>query len=506
MIDINPFDLTTRCMKPPTYIKSSVASISFTLATIAFSIHSLHAAITLGTDDIFSSSSAPPISAPPDGNLIISGDVSVYKGLDIGTTQNGSSPPISAIQIDWTETPKTASFDLSKINSNFIWRDNLSGTARAKMKLDANNVLSLYNTTGTTATITLNPSSGIITSSGSPVLTQASAASGGFLNSNQVSVHMSGGTVYGQAGENTTALSGGTVFQGENVTALSGAAANANSATAMSGAEASGEFSTAMSSAVTYGFRSTAMSYATAYGESSTAMSYATANGESSTAMSNATAIGDYSTAMSYGTTYGYGSTAMSGGIGGGNASTAMSSGNANGDNSTAMSGGSSNGYNSTAMSSGTSNGDNSTAMSNGITLGPYSTAMGYGVSSGEFSLASGYFSQALAFTSSAFGSFSYSWGSPDIWVETDPILIVGNGNPEEDGMEVSNAITTLKNGQTTLTNKAWKANPTSPLADPPATTTDSGGEALVVEGHTRLKGKVIIEQAQGDISMGFYN
>ncbi|MEN9974225.1 MAG: hypothetical protein RLZZ282_231, partial [Verrucomicrobiota bacterium] len=26
-----------------------------------------------------------------------------------------------------------------------------------------------------------------------------------------------------------------------------------------------------------------------------------------------------------------------------------------------------------------------------------------------------------------------------------------------------------------------------------------------VVEGHTRLRGKVIIEQAQGDISMGIY-
>jgi hypothetical protein len=29
--------------------------------------------------------------------------------------------------------------------------------------------------------------------------------------------------------------------------------------------------------------------------------------------------------------------------------------------------------------------------------------------------------------------------------------------------------------------------------------------EALVVEGHARLKGKVIIEQPQGDISMGIY-
>jgi hypothetical protein len=74
----------------------------------------------------------------------------------------------------------------------------------------------------------------------------------------------------------------------------------------------------------------------------------------------------------------------------------------------------------------------------------------------------------------------------------------------EPDASTRSNAITTLKNGQTTLTNKHWKAHASTPLADPAAGIA-SGGEALVVEGHTRLKGKVIIEQAQGDISMGIY-
>jgi hypothetical protein len=88
----------------------------------------------------------------------------------------------------------------------------------------------------------------------------------------------------------------------------------------------------------------------------------------------------------------------------------------------------------------------------------------------------------------------------------------LGNGAPDEyDAMSMSgyfsNAITTLKNGQTTLTNKAWlnRDSGTSATADPSSATTDSGGEALVVEGHTRLKGKVIIEQPQGDISMGIY-
>ena len=89
-------------------------------------------------------------------------------------------------------------------------------------------------------------------------------------------------------------------------------------------------------------------------------------------------------------------------------------------------------------------------------------------------------------------------------WIEESALLEVGNGNPDATKFDTSNAITTLKNGQTTLTNKAWKANITAPLADP-IPTTDSGGNALVVEGHTVLKGKVVIEQAQGDISMGIY-
>lgn len=61
--------------------------------------------------------------------------------------------------------------------------------------------------------------------------------------------------------------------------------------------------------------------------------------------------------------------------------------------------------------------------------------------------------------------------------------------------------------GQVTLTNTPWKnrAVSISPLADPSPTTTDNEGNALVVEGHTVLKGKVVIEQAQGDISMGIY-
>jgi hypothetical protein len=74
-----------------------------------------------------------------------------------------------------------------------------------------------------------------------------------------------------------------------------------------------------------------------------------------------------------------------------------------------------------------------------------------------------------------------------------------------------SDAMTVLWGGQTTLTNKEWKAatvadpnTPATALADP-ASTTDSGGNALVVDGHTVLNGKVTIAVPQGDISMGIY-
>ena len=143
--------------------------------------------------------------------------------------------------------------------------------------------------------------------------------------------------------------------------------------------------------------------------------------------------------------------------------------------------------------------------------VGNYSYAMGWNTNSlGIHSLAMGYATLSNSYAT-ALGSRNLSTNNAllstgdDPWLEDSTLFELGNGNPSwDDPIGASNAITTLKNGQTTLTNKEWKANAGAPLADP-ASGTDSGGEALVVEGHTRLKGKVIIEQAQGDISMGIY-
>ncbi|QJE99069.1 hypothetical protein [Luteolibacter luteus] len=147
------------------------------------------------------------------------------------------------------------------------------------------------------------------------------------------------------------------------------------------------------------------------------------------------------------------------------------------------------------------------------VSLGAYnwsagfsSTTLGMGnFASGDFSLAAGSGTNAASYLSSVFGQYNLAGGSASAWVEEDPLFEIGNGVSG-----ASNAVGVLKNGRTTLTNKAWKAavtaTPTAAtaLADP-APTTDSGGKALVVEGHTELQGKVIIVRPQGDISPGIY-
>ena len=209
--------------------------------------------------------------------------------------------------------------------------------------------------------------------------------------------------------------------------------------------------------------------------------------------------------------------------------SVAMTNGSANKEYTLAASYGSANACLSMAYSTGIADGNSSIAIGGydnnyanwpgNQSIGDNSTALG-GVGNqalGFASYASGFWTKAVSAHSLALGSLNHGLGNQSIdWQETDPLLELGNGTAPRDTFEPdasnrSNAITTLKNGQTTLTNKAWLANvacspadPAAPLADPPPAT-DSGGEALVVEGHTRLKGKVIIEQPQGDISMGIY-
>ncbi|MGC4015046.1 MAG: hypothetical protein QM755_11110 [Luteolibacter sp.] len=135
--------------------------------------------------------------------------------------------------------------------------------------------------------------------------------------------------------------------------------------------------------------------------------------------------------------------------------------------------------------------------------------------STGFASFSSGNWSRANAAYSIALGSLNKGSGSSATnWVETDSLLELGNGyaprgSGEPSSTLRSNALTTLKNGQTTLSNKFWNAS--SPTDIPSNATESSNGQALVVEGHAEIKGNTVLEgkvtlaQPQGDISMGVY-
>ena len=177
-----------------------------------------------------------------------------------------------------------------------------------------------------------------------------------------------------------------------------------------------------------------------------------------------------------------------------------------------------------------------SNAGQEAVALGGYNnaesgaTAIGYGNNAtGEGSSAFGYssyaansYSMALGYWTGSVDDYAISLGSKNLsssrigetpiagWFEDSVLFELGNGEPTSADWyrpNLSNAITTLKNGQTTLINKAWlnRDSGTSATSDPSSATTDSGGNALVVDGHTVLNGKVVITAPQGDISMGIY-
>jgi hypothetical protein len=382
------------------------------------------------------------------GNVNASGGGSFAEGLDIGPYAGRTYG-----EALWNWFPGaaandgTAVFDITRSNGAYLWRDSMGTTSTNKMKLDENNVLSLYKSDGTSAPITLNPANGRISLQGT--------GSGIYLANSPLLTIGSDGKLQ------ATSLTLGDYSQfKQGLLRGNPSSYNNGSSIAMSDGEV---YSTSSAGA-------TAMSKGVAYGESSTAMSGGRAFYVNSVAMTN-------------GSSYEYSATAMSNGV--------------------------AYGLFSTAMSAGSAHGYFATAMSYGVAGGHFSTAITGGITSGNYSFAAGQNALADSYSSTSLGRYNKSWGSSYNWVENDPLFLVGNGTGISSTL-ASNAITTLKNGQTTLTNKAWKdnvtANPTQTIADPPpAATVDSNGEALVVEGHTRLRGKVVIEQPQGDISMGIY-
>jgi len=152
---------------------------------------------------------------------------------------------------------------------------------------------------------------------------------------------------------------------------------------------------------------------------------------------------------------------------------------------------------------------------------GSYGFAAGYGhtvqgyaaaalnwlnVATGNYSTALGHHTTADAYASLVLGRHNLAGGEKWDWVETDPLFEIGIG---EDDQNAANAVTVQKNGRTVLRNKFWdEHDPAAVPADPDAGTQEdeaSAGDALVVRGHTRLEGRVVLAQPLGDISMGAF-
>ncbi|MEK7951655.1 hypothetical protein [Luteolibacter soli] len=99
------------------------------------------------------------------GNVESGGDLSAHGVVDFGVaTSNATLPGLTLKYLGSSE--HDAAFDLTDSLGSFLWRDNSGGTVRPKMKLSTDNILSVYNAAGTSATITLQGATGQINLSG----------------------------------------------------------------------------------------------------------------------------------------------------------------------------------------------------------------------------------------------------------------------------------------------------------------------------------------------------
>lgn len=270
------------------------------------------------------------------------------------------------------------------------------------------------------------------------------------------------------------------------------AQANGTEALALGGyAKAIGDGNIALGSSEASGYNSVAIgqyAYASQYGSVALGLD-ARATGYDCIALAGGKSSADYALASTWGEAHGYVSVALATGI-------------AHGDSSVAI-GGYDWGYGNWP--------GNESFGENATTIGGVGNK-----ASGFSSFASGFWTKAASGYSVALGSLNLGQGNGgDTWIDTDPLFELGNGHVARSYNEPapsnrSNAITTLKNGQTALINKAWKAATVAAPSDPEAPLADyganaSGGNALVVDGHTVMNGKVVIAVPQGDISMGIY-
>ncbi|MFD2256593.1 hypothetical protein ACFSSA_07895 [Luteolibacter algae] len=130
---------------------SSGAATAFSIAAIMI-IPDLNAAITLNGDHTVSPSGGEA------GNLTISGDLSIVKGIDLGIAVDSSVAGV--LQNYFGVGSKIFATDISDAAGSFGWRDGASSAVRYKMKLGASNSLSLFHPTTFETAILLDPSAG----------------------------------------------------------------------------------------------------------------------------------------------------------------------------------------------------------------------------------------------------------------------------------------------------------------------------------------------------------
>ena len=165
-----------------------------------------------------------------NSTLSVAGDTILQGGIDLGRAAVNNA--FAALQIDYYNTLKTASFDLIDSSATFRWQDNLiSGTPRPKMKLDASNVLTLYNTAGAQA-VTITPATGkidLMGASGAGIYSNnvpvVAVDSGGASNITSSSLTVSGATTVNSLNATGTAtldaltVTGTTILSGQVILA-----------------------------------------------------------------------------------------------------------------------------------------------------------------------------------------------------------------------------------------------------------------------------------------------
>lgn len=142
----------------PAYQKTSTGKcMKTTLKLVCILILGLKSAPLQGSPTVLVGDHEISADVPngQDGNLLVNGTLSAAGNIfDFGTT--GSNDSALAWEYAESGSTYTLSLNATREATSFLWRDNAGATPAAKMSLDGNNVLTIYDTSGNPA-IVLDP-------------------------------------------------------------------------------------------------------------------------------------------------------------------------------------------------------------------------------------------------------------------------------------------------------------------------------------------------------------